>query len=246
MLADFTGWCLVAYRADAVARRAMEPGDDGVTISRGSGHWRFTPAATRSRHPAGLVFFAGALVDPIAYAPLLRAVARDGHEAVLVELPRRGFAGGADGNAVLERARAAMGRVTAVREWVIAGHSRGGAVASRLVLKDERGVSGLVLIGTSHPRDFDLSRTSIAVSKVLGTRDGIARPEKSERNRAMLPPDTSWILVEGGNHSQFGCYGFQPGDSRATISREEQQRRTLEALLAALRSADTGERTGRE
>lgn len=38
--------------------------------------------------------------------------------------------------------------------------------------------------------------------------------------------------IDGGNHSQFGYYGFQLGDWPATIGREEQQRRTLDALIA--------------
>ena len=33
--------------------------------------------------------------------------------------------------------------------------------------------------------------------------------------------------MEGGNHSQFGNYGEQKGDGKATISAEEQQRQTV-------------------
>jgi hypothetical protein len=44
-------------------------------------------------------------------------------------------------------------------------------------------------------------------------------------------------MIDGGNHSQFGCYGFQLGDHRATISRADQQAQTLQALLDSLRRA---------
>lgn len=98
-------------------------------------------------------------------------------------------------------------------------------------------MAGLVLIGTSHPRDFDLSATTVPVLKVLGTRDGVAALEKSERNRSKLPASARWILIEGGNHSQFGYYGFQPEDRWASISRAEQQRQTVAAVLDALESA---------
>ena len=43
------------------------------------------------------------------------------------------------------------------------------------------------------------------------------------------------MQIEGGNHTQFGWYGRQLRDRPATISREEQQARTLEALLDVLR-----------
>ncbi len=130
-----------------------------------------------------------------------------------------------------------MAQVSAIRRWVIAGHSKGGAVAARFVYDNATDVAGLVLVGTSQPRDFDLSGTLVAVTKVLGTRDGVAEVEKSERNRSKLPASARWVLIEGGNHSQFGYYGFQPGDQKASISRDEQQRQTLAAVINALEAA---------
>ena len=47
------------------------------------------------------------------------------------------------------------------------------------------------------------------------------------------------VIVTDGNHAQFGWYGEEPGDARATISRLDQQERIvaattefLEALMA--------------
>jgi hypothetical protein len=38
------------------------------------------------------------------------------------------------------------------------------------------------------------------------------------------------VVIEGGNHAQFGNYGKQKGDPDATISREEQQDKAVEAI----------------
>ena len=38
------------------------------------------------------------------------------------------------------------------------------------------------------------------------------------------------VEIEGGNHAQFGNYGPQKGDLPATISAEEQQTQTVEAI----------------
>jgi hypothetical protein len=46
------------------------------------------------------------------------------------------------------------------------------------------------------------------------------------------------VPIAGGNHSQFGYYGFQLGDWPATISRADQQRLTRDALVAALRAVN--------
>jgi pimeloyl-ACP methyl ester carboxylesterase len=153
---------------------------------------------------------------------------------ILVGLPRRGAFGGADGAEVLNRGAAATLAAPNVRRWVLAGHSRGGEVAARLARLEAPSFVGLVLIGTSHPRDFSLAGTRLAVTRIYGTRDTVADVEKLERNRINLPASLRDVRIDGGNHSQFGSYGFQPGDWPATISRDEQQRQTLAAVLAAL------------
>ncbi len=232
----FVGWSLLAYRSTPAARRALV-GDSVVEVTRGASSWSFRPRSAPPGPGAGLLFFSGALVDPVAYAPLLRGVAREGYPVLLVALPRRGAFGGADDGTVLRRARAAMRGVPEVPRWVAAGHSKGGVVAARMAHEDPAGLAGLVLVGTSHPRDFSLADLTLPVTKVLGTRDGIAELEKSERNRHLLPAATRWVLLEGGNHSQFGHYGFQPGDRFAVLSRDRQQELTLQAVLEALRMA---------
>jgi pimeloyl-ACP methyl ester carboxylesterase len=94
-----------------------------------------------------------------------------------------------------------------------------------------------VLIGTSHPRDVDLSALTIPVTKIAGTRDGLATRAAVEGNRRLLPASTRWIWIEGGNHSQFGWYGFQPLDRRATIDAAAQRAIMTRAVLDALAAA---------
>ena len=95
-------------------------------------------------------------------------------------------------------------------------------------------------MGTSHPKDtaFDLSNSSLAVTKIYATNDGLASMGEVEANAIYLPANTTWVLIEGGNHSQFGYYGAQLGDDTATISREQQQELMVEAILAALKASN--------
>ena len=230
----FIAWSLWAYRATATARAALA-GDTYVAVTDHGNHWVFVP---RQRNASvGLIFYAGALVDPVAYAPLARAVAGHGYPVVLVSLPRRGAFGGAEGAAPLTRGINATLSVPQVERWVVAGHSRGGEVAARLARTNAGSLGGLVLVGTSHPRDFSLARSPLPVTQIYGTRDTVADPEKVEAARRNLPAATRAVRIEGGNHSQFGYYGFQPGDWRATISRKEQHRITVAAIVDALAAA---------
>ena len=75
------------------------------------------------------------------------------------------------------------------------------------------------------------------MTRVYGTRDTVADVDKLERTRVNLPLSARIVRIDGGNHSQFGYYGFQPGDWPATISREAQQAITRQAILDALAAA---------
>lgn len=228
----FTGWALLAYRASSEARAALES-DARVGVTESDTGWRFVPNGA-SYSARGLVFYPGAAVDPAAYAPMCRRVAEAGHPVVLVKVPRRGMFGGADGAAPVARARAGM-RELGVERWVIAGHSRGVRIAVEMLIQDPAGIDHLVLIGSSHPRDVSIAHAAIPVTRIYGTRDTVADVDKVEATRRNLPADTRTVRIDGGNHSQFGYYGFQPGDWPATITREAQQAMTLAALLEALR-----------
>jgi pimeloyl-ACP methyl ester carboxylesterase len=229
----FIGWSLIAYRASGSAQVARQS-DSAVTIQHDDGIWSFLPRRGAPAASPALVFFPGALVSPVAYAPLVRAAASAGFRAYIVELPRRGAFGGADDPVLEQRFDRLLARPGTPRRWVIAGHSRGAVVAARLAATPRAGFSGLILIGTTHPRDVDLSSMTAPVTKIVGTRDGIAKPKDVEANRAKLPAATHWVWVEGGNHSQFGWYGFQPGDRRATVPADVQHTLTVRAVLNAL------------
>ena len=224
-------WSAWAFRPDATARNALL-GDARVPVSTFEDHWVFRPSGLAK--VSGLLFFPGALVDPVAYAPLARAAAEAGHLAILVRVPRRGVLGGAEVPGVIPRARALMKTFPEVARWIVAGHSRGGEIAARFGRDQPDALSGLLLIATSHPRDFSLAQSGFKVTRLSASRDGFASPEKLAANRPNLPEETRLIVVEGGNHSQFGWYGFQPGDRFALLPRAEQQRRTIEVLLACL------------
>ena len=232
-LAVLCAWSIIAYCATDEAHKALRSNEQ-VIVQRGASTWLFLPVNRSTQPDVGLVFFPGALVEPAAYAPLAQKVAAAGYVVLLIEVPRRGIFGGADGNEVLKRARSAMKSVSGIHRWVIAGHSRGAAIAARMVHVDSSAISGLVLIGSSHPRDFSLADTKVPVTKVYGTRDGVAKVVRVEETRGRLPPSTRWVRIEGGNHSQFGYYGFQLGDRTAQISREQQQEVTFKALLESL------------
>jgi len=229
----FTLWSLVAYRAAPEAQTALVS-DSRVSVTGEQNGWVFSPANLDSTGSVGLLFLPGSLVDPVAYAPLARAAAEAGFPAYLIKLPWRGAFGGAKTAEFQSNVRAVMARSDVAMRWVLAGHSLGGVIASDIASQSPQRFAGLVLIATSHPRDVNLSLLSVPVTKIMGTNDGLATPSEVESNRKNLPAATNWVRIEGGNHSQFGWYGFQPGDSRATISPAVQHNLMIQAVVATL------------
>jgi pimeloyl-ACP methyl ester carboxylesterase len=231
----FVAWSLIAYRATSDARAALR-GDSTVAVTRGADRWTFAPVDSAAALHVHMLFLPGALVDPAAYAPLAHAAAAAGFATTILELPRRGAFGGATDPALFDRAHAILSNGKRGERWVVAGHSRGAVVASQLAFERPSALSGLVLIGSSHPRDVSLSGATFPVMKIVGDRDGLASPDEVRANAHLLPPATRWLWLTGGNHSQFGWYGFQPGDRFARISADEQHAATVDGVIGLLLS----------
>jgi len=177
---------------------------------------------------AGLVFYPGGRVDPRAYAPPARLIAAEGFLVVVVPMPLN--------LAVIDSSAAedVIAAFPGVEAWAVGGHSLGGAMAAQFAYDHPGGVDGLVLWAAYPPGGAGLSGSDLAVVSIYGTRDGVAPPEEVLAARPLLPPDTTWVAIEGGNHAQFGSYGPQDGDNDATISREIQQVEVVAATVDLL------------
>ena len=216
--------------------------DEVLLVSETADAWRFEPASGPST--TRLIFFPGGVVEPTAYVPLVRRVATAGATVFLVKSPP-GFAfPAARKSGGIEQAAAIRAHEPTRGNWVVGGHSLGAAIAASCVHDEPDSYQGLVLLGTTHPRDFDLSGWDGVVLKVIATEDRVAPLAKVERNKALLPPSTRWLEIEGGNHAQFGSYGPQAGDGTATIPADEQRARAAKAITELLRlAAEAGDRS---
>lgn len=225
------GWMLMEQKPLAEAESALQ--SDSQVAVESDGWLAFQPAA--SQPETGLIIYPGAGVDPAAYAPIARAVAEAGHLAVIVPMPLNlAFFSG-------NRAEDVIGAYPEIASWAIAGHSLGGVAAALFAESHPELVSGLVL-WASYPADStNLSNNALKVTSVYGSRDGLTTMADIEASRPLLPADSRFVAIEGGNHAQFGSYGEQRGDNPAEISRSEQQAQIAAATLELLRSLSAGD-----
>jgi hypothetical protein len=97
-------------------------------------------------------------------------------------------------------------------------------------------IDGLVLWASYPASSNDLSHSTIMTTSISASLDGLSTTDKIAASRSLLPTDTNWVQIEGGNHAQFGWYGDQTGDNPATISRVDQQAQVIKSTLDLLNS----------
>lgn len=203
------------YRADSTAKPYLES-RDGVTVSESVNGYLFDGPGEGS----ALIFYPGAKVEAEAYAPLLFSLAEAGEDVFLVRMPLR-FALFGIGEA---------GKLMSGYDydtWYLAGHSLGGVAAGSYAADHPDEVSGIVFLA-SYPVSYPGDGTKVL--SVYGSEDGCLDRKAYEESRKYWP-DGKEVVIEGGNHAQFGNYGEQQGDGKAEITAGEQQAITVRTII---------------
>jgi pimeloyl-ACP methyl ester carboxylesterase len=223
--AAFVVWAMTPLGPMPEALAALES-DAAVQVT--TDPW-YTFQPTGPAQNTGLIIYPGGRVDPRSYAPTARAIAEQGYPVVIVPMPLNLAVFGA-GKAV-----DVIAAMPEVERWAIAGHSLGGSMAANFIRNNPEAADGLVLWASYPAGSDDLSGfAALSATSIYGTADGVASPEEVLAGAALLPPDTVWVPIEGGNHAQFGWYGPQSDQDIATISREEQQAQIIAATVQTL------------
>lgn len=186
----------------------------------------FTPAGDPPR--IGLIIYPGGRIDPRGFAQPARAIAEQGYLVVIVPMPLN-IAAIAPG-----RASEVIDAWPGIERWVLAGHSVGGTMAASFVHKHPEAIDGLA-IWASFPADSNsLADRALPVAVIYASEDdALAQPERVEARRHLFPAHTRWVLIEGGDHHQFGAYEVD-GPRPQRIAWAEQQRQVVAATVALL------------
>jgi len=67
---------------------------------------------------------------------------------------------------------------------------------------------------------------------IYGSNDGCLDKDVYDNLRLLWPREHLEVVINGGNHSQFGDYGLQKGDNEASVSADEQLTMTLMAIVS--------------
>ncbi|MEQ1797098.1 MAG: alpha/beta hydrolase [Lacibacter sp.] len=216
----FIAWQFYSFQAKGVDDELLKS-NNTTKVEQSSDFYLFTPVQA---FKDVFIFYPGALVDPKAYVPLCRKIADNGIQVYLVKMPWRLASKGYNKPKELKLF------ADTTKTYILTGHSQGAKMAAQFVYENPGLISKLILIGTTHPRDISLADNKIPVLKIYGSNDGVADEESIMNNKPKLPATTKFARIQGANHAQFGYYGYQLGDNKATISREEQQKETVRVI----------------
>ena len=167
-----------------------------------------------------MIFYPGAKVDTEAYLPLMKRIADNGVDCFLADMPMR---------IALFNKNAADQFISHYNYdcWLLGGHSMGGMIAAGYASEHSDKIDGVVLLA-AYPNEK--MSDSVGLLSIYGTRDGVLNRKAYEKSKSLFPLHFTEIVIEGGNHSQFGSYHFQSNDGEASITASEQQAQTAFAI----------------
>ncbi|WP_132060887.1 alpha/beta hydrolase [Halorussus amylolyticus] len=205
--------------------------DPRISVTSDDGVRMLSPAGENST--TGFVFYPGARVAPDAYdSTLAPLVTRTNVTVFIPKMPL---------NIALldtDAAENTRSRHPGIRTWFVGGHSLGGVAACQYA--DSHDVRGLVLFASYC--NVDASDESLAVLSVSGSADTVLDRDAYEEGRSRLPPNATVHEIQGMNHTQFGSYRGQRGDSAAPLSYDEAHQRLDGVLVGWFANHTTSEK----
>lgn len=229
----FVIWAETPSQPGSAALAALQS-DSLVQVINHGDTISFEPTGPTST--TAFIFYPGGHVDFRAYSPILRRIAEQGYLVILlrVNLNLAFFD--------IEAGAPALAAFPQITHWVVGGHSLGGVAAANFAHNHADDIDGIVF-WASYPADGRLRESGIRMLSIYGTEDGsLDDGSKIEQYKAFQPADTEFIVIQGGNHGQFGDYGPQPGDNPATISAESQWQQVTDGTVRFLDVIDENDR----
>ena len=202
------------YHAEKTATDLLE-GTDDVNVSETSNGLFLDGYGNDTT----IIFYPGAKVEYTSYLPLFTDLASKGIDCYLVKMPfNLAFFGINSADEIIDN--------TDYDHYFFAGHSLGGAMASIYVNETDNDIDGLIYLSSHSPAEIH-----VPVLSIRGTNDGVINLEGYHEAKSLMMDNYTEIIINGGNHANFGYYGNQSGDGIASITAESQQDQSVEAIL---------------
>lgn len=182
----------------------------------------------------GFIYYPGDNVEEESGAILCRSLAEEGYLTVIAKMPF---------DWALFKVNAADSIFEAFPEidrWYLSGYSLGGTAACVYTYNNIEKIEGLILMAAHSSIASDMSDFELPVVSLYASEDGITTVKELEDSMEYLPADTEYILIEGGNHSQFTALDIPllKGDNEALITKNKQHSLIKKNIIEFLHSIE--------
>lgn len=205
----------IYYHAEKVAYDSLKS-TDRVEVTKKDSYYFFDSVGEDN----AIIFYPGAKVETEAYAPLCMSLANEGVDVFLVDMPFHfAFFG-------INKADSVINNYD-YKNYYISGHSLGGAIAAKYAYSHSDKVRGAIMLAAYSVDKLDNKLNNILI---YGSNDHVMN---KDRYNATLGNASNYFecIIEGGNHAGFAYYGNQKGDGELLITREEQIKKTTNAII---------------
>lgn len=215
----------INYPATEDARHYLVS-DETVDLEVNQDWYRFD---NKENDDTAIIFYSGAKVDPVAYAPLCSEIAHEGIDVYIIKMPL--YFPLLNMNAADK-----VASLNKHQHLYMMGHSLGGTTASMYLSKaDHASYSGIIFLASYPNKKLDDSYRCLSI---YGTNDLVLNKDEYNGNIANFPSGYQEVIIEGGNHGNYGDYGFQRGDGEASISKQEQWNITRSAVMSFINGSE--------
>lgn len=182
-------------------------------------------AFKNEKSDSALIFYSGAKIDERAYGILAKKIGESGIDVYVIKamfhLPLFNIS--------------APDQIIADNSYehiYISGHSLGGAVASIYASKNK--VDGVIMLASYPSKNLN---DDVSLLSIYGDKDSLLQRDTYEKEKGDWPKDSHEFVIQGGNHSYYGCYGIQIGDDQADISVNKQIEITAEKIIEFIQNS---------
>lgn len=172
-----------------------------------------------------VIFYPGAKVEEMAYAPLMIKLAENGIDTYIVKMPfKLAILGKNRALEVIDKEK--------YDNYFMMGHSLGGAMASDFTSTGKGNIKGLILLASYSMKKIP---DGIPVLSIYGSLDGVININNYNKYKSNISSNLEEHVIEGANHAGYAYYGKQKNDNDATIKNSEQQNITANYIINFIR-----------
>lgn len=180
--------------------------------------------STKDSSDVGYILYPGGFVSPLSYSAFCEEIVKNNHTCVIAIMPLNLAILG------INRVEDIISNNPSIATWYVGGHSLGGPIISRFVAENKiESIKGIFYLASY--TDIDLSNSNLKCVSIIGSEDKVLDREVYEKSKSNFPNGCNEVIIQGGNHSQFGSYGLQKDDGGAGISGEEQMMKVIYEVI---------------